>query len=631
MRQRLFYCVFAILIVSLITGSVNATDPGDSDEISANITQIFVNSTSAEVPTNEINLTSGKKLPDYILQEIEEESILANNVTEAIRDKEEQLVQSPLIIYDVKDITAHATGLTIPDPSSSKFISTQGSVSTIPGSDNEVPIGGFIMFGSDGRTRIFSSDKNETAYAVDERTEKVITPSGRVIPATHIIGMPNRATIHSQGDNIYITRDGDVILTIIDQSSTDYYVPSTLAESWVEYAESDPYYFLGYFSSTWTIPESPDLVLPPPQPQTATKANILFNGIEPSDGSMIFQPVTAFDYYPHSALSGTAAQMSDPSIINKWTGASWFCPQNHDLCVHSPVISFTRGDNAIGEIFWVGALLKWLVVLNNINQGTSTSYYSDSYIVQNPYLQPFRTVIAYEWQPSFPNGQPPEDNQKVSNTFFSVNSALDTNGLPISMNWHKTINQNDHTHTHGLDVQFLPSSVSPSQIILYTQDLVAGFAADVTSGTAPLTVTFTDQSTGNPTGWAWDFNNDGIVDSTTQDYPVYTYTRGGTYTVKLAVTRPGRSDDEIKSGYIVVNGLAVRPLPGQSNPPTDPDHDGLYEDLNGNGRKDTADVVLFFKNRNWMSANEPVALFDFNHNSALDTNDVVLLFKKRIP
>ena len=160
---------------------------------------------------------------------------------------------------------------------------------------------------------------------------------------------------------------------------------------------------------------------------------------------------------------------------------------------------------------------------------------------------------------------------------------------------------------------------------------VAGFAADVISGTAPLTVTFTDQSRGNPTGWAWDFNNDGIVDSTTPDFPVYTYTRDGTYTVKLTATNPWGSDDEIKVGYIVVNGLAVRPLPGQSSPPTDPNHDGLYEDLNGNGRKDTADVVLFFKNRNWMSANEPVALFDFNHNSALDTADVILLFKKHIP
>ena len=46
---------------------------------------------------------------------------------------------------------------------------------------------------------------------------------------------------------------------------------------------------------------------------------------------------------------------------------------------------------------------------------------------------------------------------------------------------------------------------------------VANFTANVTNGLAPLTVKFTDTSTG--TGivtWNWDFNNDGAVDSTVQ-------------------------------------------------------------------------------------------------------------------
>jgi PKD repeat protein len=515
-------------------------------------------------------------------------------------------------------------------PRVSGDLRSEETISATPIDDNQIPGGGFIEFSSDGRTRVFSPEGNETAYAVDERMEQVTTPSGRVLPATHIIGIPNGATIHSQGENSYITLNGEVILTIIDNSAlypSDIIGPEPVGSTWVEYAESDPYYFLGQFYSTWTIPESPDLVYPPPQPQTATKTNILFNGIELSDGTMIFQPVTAFDYKEHSSLSGTEAKLSDPAIINKWTGASWFCPQNNSLCMHSPVISFSRGDNAEGDIVWVSTLLKWLVVLNNINQGTWTSYYSDSYIVQNPYLQPFRTVVVYEWHPTFPNGQSPEDNQKLSNTFFYGNSAWDTNGLPISLNWHKTINQNNHTHTHGLDVQFLPSSVSPSQIILYTENLTAGFASDVRSGISPLIVHFYDQSTGDPTGWAWDFNNDGIVDSTTQDSE-YTYTRGGTYTVKLTVTRPGQSDVELKNGYIVVNGLAVRPLPGMTNPPTDPDSDGLYEDLNGNGIKDMNDVVLIFNNLIWLRDNEPVACFDFNGNGSIDMNDVILLFKE---
>ena len=54
----------------------------------------------------------------------------------------------------------------------------------------------------------------------------------------------------------------------------------------------------------------------------------------------------------------------------------------------------------------------------------------------------------------------------------------------------------------------------------------AAFSATPTSGTAPLTVDFTDASTGSPTGWQWDFQNDGTVDSTAQS-PSFTYTTPG--------------------------------------------------------------------------------------------------------
>ncbi len=81
---------------------------------------------------------------------------------------------------------------------------------------------------------------------------------------------------------------------------------------------------------------------------------------------------------------------------------------------------------------------------------------------------------------------------------------------------------------------------------------VAAFTADKTSGEAPLTVSFTDQSTNGPTAWAWDFNNDEIVDSTDQN-PSFIYDTAGTYTVKLTVTNDGGSDDEIKTNYITVS------------------------------------------------------------------------------
>jgi hypothetical protein len=62
---------------------------------------------------------------------------------------------------------------------------------------------------------------------------------------------------------------------------------------------------------------------------------------------------------------------------------------------------------------------------------------------------------------------------------------------------------------------------------------VADFIADVTSGTAPLNVQFTDTSQTSPLSWNWNFG-----DGTTSDEqsPLHTYSSGGLKKVILTVT-----------------------------------------------------------------------------------------------
>lgn len=78
----------------------------------------------------------------------------------------------------------------------------------------------------------------------------------------------------------------------------------------------------------------------------------------------------------------------------------------------------------------------------------------------------------------------------------------------------------------------------------------ADFTASPDEGLAPLTVTFTDQSTGDITNWHWDFG-DGQFSS--EPEPGHTYTLDGDYTVSLAIMGPGGSDVETKVGYIKVS------------------------------------------------------------------------------
>jgi hypothetical protein len=78
--------------------------------------------------------------------------------------------------------------------------------------------------------------------------------------------------------------------------------------------------------------------------------------------------------------------------------------------------------------------------------------------------------------------------------------------------------------------------------------------------------------------------------------------------------------------WSTVTAPPVLQVPGGVGVPTDPNGDGLYEDVNGNGRPDFADVVLYFNQMAWIAANEPLAAFDFNGNGRIDFADVTWLF-----
>ena len=78
---------------------------------------------------------------------------------------------------------------------------------------------------------------------------------------------------------------------------------------------------------------------------------------------------------------------------------------------------------------------------------------------------------------------------------------------------------------------------------------IAEFTQDVTYGTVPLTVIFTDQSTGTIIEWLWDF---GDGETSTEQNPTHTYNTRGTYTVTLTVTGPAGSDTVTESDLIMV-------------------------------------------------------------------------------
>ena len=79
----------------------------------------------------------------------------------------------------------------------------------------------------------------------------------------------------------------------------------------------------------------------------------------------------------------------------------------------------------------------------------------------------------------------------------------------------------------------------------------AAFTAAPIRGAVPLTVDFTNTSTGDYSTSLWNF---GDTVTSTLESPTHIYTTTGAYTVRLTVSGAGGSDTETQVGYITVLG-----------------------------------------------------------------------------
>ena len=139
------------------------------------------------------------------------------------------------------------------------------------------------------------------------------------------------------------------------------------------------------------------------------------------------------------------------------------------------------------------------------------------------------------WSWSFPGGTPSSSTQQnpniTYNTAGTYNATLTaTNGIGSTDNEVKTNY-----------ITVITSGAVP----------IANFFASSTSVAIGNSVTFTDQTAGNPTSWSWTFAG-GTPSTSTLQNPVVTYSTLGSYSVILVATSAGGSDSEIKSGYITV-------------------------------------------------------------------------------
>lgn len=96
----------------------------------------------------------------------------------------------------------------------------------------------------------------------------------------------------------------------------------------------------------------------------------------------------------------------------------------------------------------------------------------------------------------------------------------------------------------------------------------------------------------------------------------------------VSVSDPAGDDyaiDSVTSGTVIVGGETPSSVVGGS-PPGDPDDDGTYEDVNGDGHVDIVDVNALFENLDASVVQNHTSKFDFNGDGRVDVVDVNRFF-----
>lgn len=165
------------------------------------------------------------------------------------------------------------------------------------------------------------------------------------------------------------------------------------------------------------------------------------------------------------------------------------------------------------------------------------------------------------------------------------------------------------------------NNTSAAKTVTVIAPPVAAFATNPNpaSGTAPLSVTFTDQSTNTPTSWQWNVTPATgftyTTGSATSQNPVINFTTVGTYSVTLTATNSAGSNTTT-ARTITVNGTVIAPVAAYTSNPVLPASGNIPFNVAFTDQSTNAPT-------SWLWTVSPSTGFTYQTGSATSQNPVI--------
>jgi PKD repeat protein len=285
-----------------------------------------------------------------------------------------------------------------------------------------------------------------------------------------------------------------------------------------------------------------------------------------SQGTIDTSAYTGSHTVKFNARSGTNKQNKITSYVDD---IALLSPRPSGITAYPPLaVYFTdTSTNTPTSWSWTFGDSGTSAAQNPIHTYTVPGVYTVTLTATNVYGSDTETKTGFVTMNGYPpvaafTGTPTSGNKPLSVSFTDQST-----NTPTSWSWAfgdggiSTARNPAHTYTAagtytvtltasnawGSDVETKTAYITVTDPTSTPPD--AQFIGAPTTGSKPLTVQFTDQSTGNPTTWSWTFGDGGTSTART---PSHTYTRKGSFTAKLTVTNAYGSDSLTRSKYIVV-------------------------------------------------------------------------------